>query len=378
MTDEDTDILIVGGGVAGLALAGFLERDGYRPTVVERSGEGDGSGWAIGLRPNGVSVLDKLGVLDEALARGSMSEEVGIRTSDGASTTVPTREGMLALHRSDLIEVLRGALSRSEVRRETSPQNFETDRGSVEVGFGQGTEPYDIVVGADGIGSWVGSEMLDTEVVRRSTVTWSFRVPSSAEPVLPPNLVSLFAPGTGAIADEVNGRALVNISTKLPPAETPQPPALDLLRDVADDIGWRIPDYVGTLDDTSEVYFRRDYEVTAPSWHSQNAVLVGDAAHAVHPIVAAGATLALEDGYVLADELVSESDPSYAFASFEKRRRARVKTVRKAAHVAERVAFSESSLLTVPRNTLARILPVPGFGVALRGISLAKPSLDEV
>ncbi|MCX2817945.1 FAD-dependent oxidoreductase [Haladaptatus sp. F3-133] len=61
MTDEDTDILIVGGGVAGLALAGFLERDGYRPTVVERSGEGDGSGWAIGLRPNGVSVLDKLG-----------------------------------------------------------------------------------------------------------------------------------------------------------------------------------------------------------------------------------------------------------------------------------------------------------------------------
>ncbi|MFB6076821.1 MAG: FAD-dependent oxidoreductase, partial [Candidatus Nanohaloarchaea archaeon] len=57
-SDGDLDILIVGGGIAGLSLAGFLRDRGMRATVVEQAAEWERVGWGIGLWGNGIAVLD--------------------------------------------------------------------------------------------------------------------------------------------------------------------------------------------------------------------------------------------------------------------------------------------------------------------------------
>lgn len=48
-TDSATGVLIVGGGVAGLALANYLARYDYDPTIVEQRTDWTGSGYGIGL-----------------------------------------------------------------------------------------------------------------------------------------------------------------------------------------------------------------------------------------------------------------------------------------------------------------------------------------
>ena len=63
--DSDRDILISGASVAGPALAWWLSRHGFRPTVVERAPQLRGGGYAVDFRGAAhLSVLAKMGFLD--------------------------------------------------------------------------------------------------------------------------------------------------------------------------------------------------------------------------------------------------------------------------------------------------------------------------
>ena len=59
-------VIIVGGGIAGLTLANSLERAGVDYVLLERRGElAPQVGASIWLLPNGLRILDQLGVYDE-------------------------------------------------------------------------------------------------------------------------------------------------------------------------------------------------------------------------------------------------------------------------------------------------------------------------
>jgi len=86
MTGRSTDeILVVGGGLAGLALAGYLVRQGREPTVVEQAEEWRASGYGIGLWDDGLAVLDELGCLEAArpTPTGSKSAPPVVRSWPG-------------------------------------------------------------------------------------------------------------------------------------------------------------------------------------------------------------------------------------------------------------------------------------------------------
>ena len=57
-----TQIVVVGGGIGGLATAVSLARHGHRITVLERSPEFAELGAGIQLAPNGIYALDRLGL----------------------------------------------------------------------------------------------------------------------------------------------------------------------------------------------------------------------------------------------------------------------------------------------------------------------------
>lgn len=71
-----------------------------------------------------------------------------------------------------------------------------------------------------------------------------------------------------------------------------------VLRAQAETIGWQLPELLDGTDD--DPFFDRVRAVTCETWHTDRIVLIGDAAHAVHPISGMGASLALQDARVLA------------------------------------------------------------------------------
>ena len=69
LTEETKDVVIVGGGIAGLATALSLRRLGVGATVLEQGPSLRAGGTSLTLFKNGWRVLDSIGVADELRAK---------------------------------------------------------------------------------------------------------------------------------------------------------------------------------------------------------------------------------------------------------------------------------------------------------------------
>lgn len=355
---SNTEILIVGGGIAGLTLAIELARAGFEPTVVERRQNWSGGGYGIGLWAEGQSVLADLDLLSDVREAATNPREVAVRASDEGTLTrlsVPSEQSLLlAVHRADLHAVLRERVPAPWLRMGTEPYRIEESRDGVEVAFDDGSvETYDVVVGADGVHSTV-REQCFTEWRLREHDTYIWSLWSEGTGDIGPDMVSVWGPGTEGFVARIDDRIGFNLAAR---HETPPTgPATAKLREHAETIGWTLPTILERTD--ADPFFDRVRDVSCERWHTDRVVLLGDAAHAVHPISGMGASLALRDAQVLAAELSAADTSSRAFREFERRRRPDAERVRRAARVEAAFTFLESPVLRRVRNELVSRTPL--------------------
>jgi len=89
-----------------------------------------------------------------------------------------------------------------------------------------------------------------------------------------------------------------------------------------------------------------------------NLVLIGDAAHATTPNLGQGACMAIEDAWILAEEIQKHPHAlSSAFKSFETRRVDRVNFIVNTSYRLGRVAQLENQVMAGLRNFIFRLLP---------------------
>jgi len=352
---DSASVLIVGGGLAGLTLANYLARQGREPLIVERADEWRDGGYGIGLWTDGIAVLDELGRLDAVRERAADPETVAVRSGDRGSlarATIPDDETLLlAVHRGDLHAALRAPVPEEQVRMGTSPERIDEQADGVEVTFDDGSSgTFDLVIGADGVGSTVREQCFtDWRLHERDTYVWSLWAPQDVR--LGSDMVSVWGPGSEGFVARVGERMGFNLAARLD--APPDSPGEELRRQAAR-IGWKLPEL---LDGTDDPFFDRVREVDCASWHTDRVALLGDAAHAVHPISGMGASLALRDARVLAQELAT-GDPPGALAAFEQRRRDDVRRVKRAARFESAATFVESSTLRRFRDGLVEHTPL--------------------
>lgn len=89
---NDTQVLIVGAGPIGLMLAVELRRNGVSCRIVDRLTERSTHCKAIGLQPRTLELLETVGVLDEAVARGIWikGQEVYVNGARAGDMRLPT------------------------------------------------------------------------------------------------------------------------------------------------------------------------------------------------------------------------------------------------------------------------------------------------
>ncbi len=91
-----TDVLIVGAGPTGLALAGALQSQGVATLVIDRQAEGENSSRAAVVHARTLEVLEPLGVSSALVERGIQAQRFTIRDRDEVLvpigfTELPTR-----------------------------------------------------------------------------------------------------------------------------------------------------------------------------------------------------------------------------------------------------------------------------------------------
>jgi len=374
----DAGVLIVGGGIAGLALARYLTRLGYDPTVVEQAGEWRATGYGIGLRSDGLAVLAELGRRETVRERATDPDGFEIRGADGRlltrATLPPDRTPLLVVHRADLHAALRSGVADDRIRMGTRPERIAERCDGVDATFDDGTrERFDLVVGADGVHSTVRRECFtDWTLHEHDTYVWSCWGASDVD--LGRDLVSVWEAGTEGFVARVDDRVGFNLAARLD--APPDPPALGELRARTEAVGWKLPELLDGA--AGEPFFDRIRTVACDRWHTDRVVLIGDAAHAVHPISGMGASLALQDARALTQELATARPPDggvteggfdAALDRFEERRHDAARRVQRRARAEAAVAFVESDPLRRLRDGLAANTPFLG---ALLGRWLAK------
>jgi 2-polyprenyl-6-methoxyphenol hydroxylase-like FAD-dependent oxidoreductase len=331
--------LIIGGGIAGPVTAMALQRAGITSTVYEAYGRGsDGVGAFLTLAVNGLEALRLLDLRDLVCELGMDTPRMKMINSKGrelVAMPMPAR----TVNRADLYRTLRDEAVRRGIRIEYGKRLHGAQRTSagVRAEFGDGmTADGDLLIGADGL---------------RSTTR------TVIDPMAPqPRHIGLLNVGGYArglnLAGErgtahfVFGRRcffgyMIHPNGEVwwfanPPSRT-EPSREELLAVTSEQWRARIVDLfrddtgpmldiIGATEEIFPGWNTYDFP-SVPTWHNDRMVLVGDAVHATSPSSGQGASLAIEDGIVLATCLRDISDTGSAFAAFKRLRRDRVERV---------------------------------------------------
>ncbi len=169
------DVLIAGGGIAGLSLALTLHQIGVPVRVFEAAREMKPLGVGINLQPNAVRELMDLGIGPEVLDRvGLPAEEwalVGLNGNEIHAEPRGTKAGyhwsQYALQRGAfhmaLYEQVRARLGEDAVMTGTRALGYVQDNDGVtlklETGHGRQTVRGRLLIGADGIHSQIRAQM---------------------------------------------------------------------------------------------------------------------------------------------------------------------------------------------------------------------------
>jgi 2-polyprenyl-6-methoxyphenol hydroxylase-like FAD-dependent oxidoreductase len=357
-------VLIVGGGIAGMACAIVLQRVGIAAEIAEID-----EGWRVygaGITITGPSLraLDRLGLLDAVVEGGYCYDATRICDTDGhvilasrvsgrpMGLRIPNGGGILrpVLHR---ILATATRASGAAVRLGVSVATLEQADDAVSVGFTDGTEAaYDLAIGADGIHSRIRG-MLFADAPK-PTLTgqgcWRAVVPRPADI----DCAHVYVGGpvkagiTPVSQDEMYLFLLQHVpSNPRMPEECWPELLIEQLRGFDGALGI----VRGGLTASSQINYRPlEKLLLPPPWHRGRAILIGDAAHATTPHLASGAGLAVEDALVLGECLGSEVALEDALRHFTARRYERCRMV-----VENSVRLGELEMRRAPASEQAEL-----------------------
>jgi FAD-dependent urate hydroxylase len=338
-------ILIVGGGIAGLATARALRLRGHDCEIVERDPAPRIAGAGVYVPGNGMAALARLGLADAVRERGAVVGRRRFRDERG-QLVIDFDEADLwkdvappvALHRRDLHAILADGAAGVPLRDGATVTSID-DRGEVvRVTLDDGSiAEVDLVVGADGIHSWVRRHVLKgPPAVSVGQVGWRYVLDGHPEI---DGWNGWLARDRAFLALAIGGgRVYCYLDTRSGDTGDPTGGDPSRLAPMFADFVDPIPRLIAEMPAAADVWFSPIEEVP-PTWSRGRVVLVGDAAHASSPNMAEGASLAIEDALVLADTLTTAAGVPAALDAFRARREPRVRHVQQTTHRRDRLRY---------------------------------------
>jgi 2-polyprenyl-6-methoxyphenol hydroxylase-like FAD-dependent oxidoreductase len=338
-----SDVLIVGGGIGGLATAIALRATGRNATVLEISADMQHSVLGVGIiQPiNALRALDAIGCADACLEQGYASDGWArmldldgnpLREIAGAAipgSTLPTFNGIT---RPKLHKILTDRALDVGVVIEygTTITDLAQDAAGVTATLSTGgTCRVDIVIGADGVRSIVRPYVMDLQPTYLGQS--AFRVDHPRHPEI--DRIILQAGPSGMAGYVPIGPELaylfLNVTFDQSNGFLTQDEAFQMLLTLLEPYGGLTAEIREKhLHDPASVVFRGEEYLIAPApWHNGRIVLIGDAVHTVPPHLGQGAAQAIEDGIVLADELDRQASVDDALNAYVARRYERCRLI---------------------------------------------------
>ncbi len=309
--EKSVDVAVVGAGFGGLAVGVVCANAGLSVTILERRPELAPEGVGVVLQPNGLAVLDRLGLLEHALAAGRRITTARQCDPSGRVRAVASytelhhpHPYLLTIERTSLISILAHHLPEgATLRCACTAKGLERQAGRVagvryaDASGSEHTLRASCVVGADGVNSVIRRAL----AVRMRWRTGPDRYLIGLSPRKPADDAALLYCGKGWCDGvlPLGGRTYFFDHITDENRDAVERHDFEAWRAI---YAQRVPEameiaaHLSSFDDVSFLSGRTHHTVPRAL---PGIALVGDAAAAVHPHSGQGANLALEDAVAL-------------------------------------------------------------------------------
>lgn len=361
---------IIGGGIGGLAAALAFRANGIDIEVFEAAPGLSEVGAGITMPANALQVLDRLAVANDVVRSGCGLRGGEIRdVKSGTLQAIDIGEierrfgfGMVGIHRARLQQVFADRLPPEKIHFGKRFVSADATESSVRVRFEDGSESHcDVLVGADGLRSAVRGQIFPGAQLRYSGQTSHRGIARTRLPgALDGMAWEVWGAGRRFGFAPVSGEEVYWFGVRNSPAgeEDPLGGALSALVDTFGGFPDPIPELLART--PAKTVLRTDISDLQPlqSWSRGRIVLLGDAAHATTPNLGQGGAQAIEDAWVLADQLATHAyDYPAALANYERIRKPKADRIVRISWWLGKTAHLRNPIGRALRNTLLRMTP---------------------
>lgn len=330
-------IIIIGAGIAGLTLGIVCQRAGIEVKIYEKASYLKNIGGGILLWPHGLRYLKWLGLsscLDETYISIKGCEITGYKGekifSEDYTALYDLLNGeILPIERSLLQKNLLSQFPISHLQLNKTCVAVKSNEDRAQVIFADGSmDNADLVVGADGIHSAVRKSLNPNATLHYTNhCWWGGIIENKYVPMLASNKVYLTM-GIGKLCivwPTAGERFMWYLPVKMPQSKFILPgDGIAQLKSIC--TNWNeIVEKIITAPQSAQSFHLAIHALPPqPYWTNNRVVLVGDAAHTLGPILGQGASLAIEDVFILANCLLNKRIPLPTFLqNYEEMRRHR-------------------------------------------------------
>lgn len=374
MINETNELVIVGGGIGGLAAALGAAEAGQKSIVLEQAPQFGEVGAGLQLGPNGMAVLDRFGLMDEISKLSVFPKRLVLKDVYTGKELVSLDLGeefkqrygapYAVMHRSDLHRVLLEACEANPfITLKTNQQieKVEEKAGQVVVtNANGGITTGKAAVGADGIWSKTRPNVSQDDVVPSGYVAYRGTLPIQelTDDLDLDDVIMWIGPNLHLVQYPVRRKELYNqvVVFKSYDYEPGSPNWRE----------WGTPEelerrFAGShpLVQNALSFINRQFRWPMAdrnpieNWTQGNITLLGDAAHPMLQYLAQGGVQALEDASYLADMLIEHGDNfAKAFQEYQQERQPRSARVQTTARQWGEILHAEEPTAILLRNTI--------------------------
>ena len=326
--------LISGASFAGLTTAFWMNKMGYKVTIVEVGNELKKGGTPVDIKESTVDIVKRMGLFEQIKAnRLSLEKWEFKNASDETVKTMllrqpgePQTDDEFEIERDVLLNMLFDTI-KNDVKFVfgNSISAITEKEDCLEIAFKDGLKSNsDLLFGCDGIHSVVRKLWFGEESKYAHFLGQYFSIAIVDRLLIEQHCLQLYAePNKSFMLNAYNGKTDIVFIFR-PEAEIPydfrnQKQIKQIVLDQMQSMNWRASELKEDLLNSKSFYFDKFCQIKMPSWTKGRVALVGDAGYCASPAAGMGGSLAIIGATALADAF-EKNNGNYksAFADYNK------------------------------------------------------------
>jgi len=315
---KEKKVLVSGASFAGLSTAYWMNKLGYKVTVVEIAKELRRGGTPVDIRENTIDIVKRMGIFEQIKSNRLNMETMEFKNADDVTErfALLKKEGEditddeCEIERDILLDILFDTVKNDvEFIFNTSITALNETEGHMEVTLKNGSQhAFDLVFGCDGIHSavrkiWFGHETEYTHFLEQY-----FSITIVNKLLIRQNTSQLFnVPGKAIMLNAYNNKTDIVLcffsEQEIPYDYRDEEQQRKIILEQFAGQSWRTAALLEEVQHTKAFYFDKLCQIRMPSWTKGRVALVGDAGYCASPAAGMGGSLAINGAAALADAM---------------------------------------------------------------------------